>query len=276
MRAASAEFGHTLELKLPDQPVQIIGDPTRLSQVVVGLLNNATMYTPNGGLIEVDLEQRGGFAYVRVRDNGIGMSSELLEEAFDLFVQGERILDRPEGGLGIGLTLARRIVELHGGALSASSEGAGRGSEFVVSLPAVENNVAPVRRLKSPPKSMTPRRILVVDDNIDSALSLAALLEMSGHTLSVAHSGADALHLVTVDVPDVVLLDIGLPAMNGYEVASRLRELPGMSACRLVAITGYGQESDKQSTAAAGFDAHLVKPVDYALLVEILEGLDGV
>jgi PAS domain S-box-containing protein len=275
VRAASAEYGHTLEVKLPEQPVQIIGDPTRLTQVIVNLLNNAMVYTPNGGLIQVELEQRGGFAYVRVRDNGIGMSGDLLEKAFDLFVQGARSLDRPEGGLGIGLTLVKRIVDLHGGAISASSAGEGRGSDFVVSLPAIENNVAPVRRLKSPPKSMTPRKILVVDDNIDAAHSLAALLEMCGHALSVAHSGADALHLVTVETPDLVLLDIGLPAMNGYEVARRMRELPGMSPCRLVAITGYGQESDKQSAAAAGFDAHLVKPVDFALLVEILEGLDG-
>jgi len=274
VRAATAEYGHRLELKLPDQPVQIIGDPTRLTQVIVNLLNNATMYTPNGGLIEVDLEQRGGFAYVRVRDNGIGMSGELLESAFDLFVQGHRALDRPEGGLGIGLTLVKRIVELHGGAVSGSSPGDGLGSQFEVSLPAIENNVAPVRRLKSPPRAMTPRKVLVVDDNIDAANSLAALLEMSGHTMSVAHSGADALHLATVDVPDIILLDIGLPAMNGYEVARRLRELPDMSRCRLIAITGYGQESDKRTAAAAGFDAHLVKPVDYALLVEILEGLD--
>jgi PAS domain S-box-containing protein len=275
VRAASAEYGHTLDLNLPQQPVQIIGDPTRLTQVIVNLLNNAIMCTPNAGLIHVDVEQRGGFAYVRVRDNGIGMSAEMLETAFDLFVQGERTLDRPGGGLGIGLTLVKRIVELHGGAVSASSAGVGLGSEFIVSLPAVENNVAPVRRMKSPPKAMTPRKILVVDDNIDAARSLAALLEMSGHTLSVAHSGADALHLATVEMPEVVLLDIGLPAMNGYEVARRLRELPGMAPCRVIAITGYGQESDKRSAADAGFDAHLVKPVDYTQLVEILEGFDG-
>jgi CheY-like chemotaxis protein/nitrogen-specific signal transduction histidine kinase len=276
VRASAAEYGHKIESTLPEQPVQIIGDPTRLTQVIVNLLNNAILYTPNSGLMLLDLTQRGGFAYVRVRDSGIGMSAELLETAFDLFVQGEHTLDRPEGGLGIGLTIVKRIVELHGGAISASSAGVGLGSEFVVSLPAIENNVTPVRRLKSPPRAMTPRRTLVVDDNIDAARSLAALLEMSGHTLSVAHSGADALHQVTVDVPDIVLLDIGLPGMNGYEVARRLRELPGMAQCRLIAITGYGQESDKRSAAAAGFDAHLVKPVDYALLVEILEGLDGV
>ncbi len=275
VRASSADYNHSLELSLPPQPVQIIGDPTRLTQVIVNLLNNAILYTPTGGAIRVDLEQRGGFAYVRVRDNGIGMSGELLETAFDLFVQGERTLDRPEGGLGIGLTLVKRIVELHGGAISASSAGPGKGSEFVVSLPAVENNVTPVRRMKSPPRAVTPRKVLVVDDNIDAAHSLAALLEMSGHTVSVTHSGADALHLVTVDAPEVVLLDIGLPAMNGYEVAKRLRELPGMSKCRVIAITGYGQESDKRSAADAGFDAHLVKPVDYTLLVEILEGLDA-
>jgi CheY-like chemotaxis protein len=275
VRAASAEYGQSLELTLPQQPVQIIGDPTRLTQVIVNLLNNAIMYTPNGGSIHIDLEQRGGFAYMRMRDSGIGMSAELLEKAFDLFVQGERTLDRPGGGLGIGLTLVKRIVELHGGAISASSAGIGLGSEFIVSLPAIENNIAPVRRMKSPPKATTPRKILVVDDNIDAARSLAALLEMSGHTPSVAHSGADALHLATVETPEVVLLDIGLPAMNGYEVARRLRELPGMSACRVIAITGYGQESDKRSAADAGFDAHLVKPVDYVQLVEIMEGLDG-
>jgi PAS domain S-box-containing protein len=274
VRSTAMAFGHKLELTLPDHDMQIIGDPTRLSQVIVSLVNNAAMYTPDGGLIQVELEQSGGFAYIRVRDNGIGMSADLLESAFDLFVQGDRTLDRPEGGLGIGLTLVKRIVELHGGAVSASSAGEGQGSEFVVSLPAVENNVAAVRRPRSAPQPMTARKILVVDDNIDAANSLAALLEMSGHTLSVAHSGADALHLVTVDAPDVILLDIGLPGMTGYEVARRLRELPGLEQTRLVAITGYGQESDKRSATQAGFDTHLVKPVDYALLVEIIQSFE--
>jgi PAS domain S-box-containing protein len=273
-RSTATAFGHTLEFTLPDHDIQIIGDPTRLSQVIVNLVNNAAMYTPDGGRIEIELEQSGGFAYIHVRDNGVGMSSELIESAFDLFVQGDRTLDRPEGGLGIGLTLVKRIVELHGGAVSASSAGEGLGSEFVVSLPAVENNVAAVRRPRAAPQPMQARKILVVDDNIDAAKSLAALLEMSGHSLSVSHSGADALHLVTVEIPDVVLLDIGLPGMNGYEVARKLRELPGLERTRLVAITGYGQESDKRLAAEAGFDTHLVKPVDYARLVEILESFE--
>ncbi len=270
-RSAVAAYEHTLEATLPDHEVQIIGDPTRLSQVIVNLVHNAGKYTPNGGRIEVTLEQRGGCAYVRVRDNGIGMTPELLDSAFDLFVQGERTLDRPEGGLGMGLTLVRRIVELHGGAISAASAGPGQGSEFTVSLPAVENNVAMLRRLRAPPPPATPRRILVVDDNVDAASSLSALLEISGHATSMAHSGDEALHQVTVDVPDVVLLDIGLPGMNGYEVARRLRAMPGLEATRLIAITGYGQESDKRSAVDAGFDTHLVKPVDFALLSEVLE-----
>jgi PAS domain S-box-containing protein len=271
VRSAASTYGHTLELTLSDHDVQIIGDPTRLSQVIVNLINNAAKYTPDGGHIRVDLEQRGGCAYIRIRDNGIGMSHELLDTAFDLFVQGDRTLDRPEGGLGIGLTLVKRIVELHGGAVSATSAGEGNGSEFVVSLPAVENNVAAVRRQKAPPQRMTPRRVLVVDDNVDAANSLSALLEMSGHLVSVTHSGAEALHQATVHAPDVVLLDIGLPGMNGYEVARRLRELPGMKTTRLIAITGYGQESDKRAAIEAGFDTHLVKPVDYQLLADILE-----
>jgi CheY-like chemotaxis protein len=270
-RPAVVAYRHTLELTLPDNTVQIIGDPTRLSQVIVNLIHNASKYTPNGGRIDVALEQQGGCAYIRVRDNGIGMPPELLDTAFELFVQGERTLDRPEGGLGMGLTLVKRIVELHGGAISAASAGPGQGSEFTVSLPAVENNVAMLRRVRAPPPPATPRRILVVDDNVDAASSLSALLELAGHATSMAHSGDEALHQVTVDVPDVVLLDIGLPGMNGYEVARRLRDMPGLAATRLIAITGYGQESDKRSAIAAGFDTHLVKPVDFSLLTEVLE-----
>ena len=270
-RPAVVAYRHTLELALPDNTVQIIGDPTRLSQVIVNLVHNASKYTPNGGRIDVALEQQGGCAYIRVRDNGIGMPPELLDSAFELFVQGERTLDRPEGGLGMGLTLVKRIVELHGGAISAASAGPGQGSEFTVSLPAVENNVAMLRRMRAPPPPATPRRILVVDDNVDAASSLSALLELAGHATSMAHSGDEALHQVTVDVPDVVLLDIGLPGMNGYEVARRLRDMPGLAGTRLIAITGYGQESDKRSAIAAGFDTHLVKPVDFSLLTEVLE-----
>ena len=270
-RSAVAAYGHALELTLPDNAMQIIGDPTRLSQVIVNLIHNASKYTPNGGRIDVALEQQGGCAYIRVRDNGIGMPPELLDSAFELFVQGERTLDRPEGGLGMGLTLVKRIVELHGGAISAASAGPGQGSEFTVSLPAVENNVAMLRRMRAPPPQATPRRILVVDDNVDAASSLSALLELAGHATSMAHSGDEALHQVTVDVPDVVLLDIGLPGMNGYEVARRLRDMPGLAGTRLIAITGYGQESDKRAASAAGFDTHLVKPVDFSLLTEVLE-----
>ena len=267
--------GHQLSFRPSDTPMRLSGDPIRLSQVVVNLLTNAQKYTPSGGEIEVRLERAGGRFYIRVRDNGIGMSEELVARAFDLFVQGERSLDRSEGGLGIGLTLVKRITALHGGTVTALSQGPGRGSEFVVSLPAPENDVPLVHPVKSASQSLAPRRILVVDDNVDAAESLSLLLGMSGHVVRIAHDGGEAIALAVEEPPDLVLLDIGLPGLNGYEVAKRLRVMPALRNTRLLAMTGYGQESDRDAAKEAGFDGYLVKPVDYAELTETIEGMDS-
>jgi PAS domain S-box-containing protein len=274
MRPTLEAAGHRLEVHSPDEEIPFTGDPIRLSQVIVNLLTNAGKYTPRGGHIEVTLERLGGRIYLRVRDDGIGMTRDLIENAFDLFVQGDRALDRAEGGLGIGLTLVKRISAMHGGTVTASSAGPNQGSEFVVSLPAPENAIPPVQAVKTPSQSLDPRNILVVDDNVDAAQSLTLLLGVSGHNMRTAHDGSQALELAQEHPPDLILLDIGLPGMDGYEVARRVRKLPELKDTRLVAMTGYGQQSDKAAAAEAGFDAYLVKPVEYSELVETIESLE--
>ncbi|HEX6363760.1 MAG TPA: PAS domain S-box protein, partial [Albitalea sp.] len=263
--------GHTFDVQLASRPIHIQGDPTRLTQVIVNLVTNASKYTPDGGRVALSVEQRGAMAYLHVVDNGIGMSKQLIETAFDLFVQGDRTLDRAQGGLGIGLTLVKRIVTLHGGRVQATSAGLGHGTEFTVSLPVSGRDGGRPRqpgrsRAGAPPG----RKVLVVDDNVDAVESLAALLNLSGHHVVAAHEGRDALRLAADDPPDLVLLDLGLPGMDGYEVARRLRALPGLETTRLVAMTGYGQEEHKRATGRAGFDAHLVKPVEYGALLREL------
>jgi PAS domain S-box-containing protein len=262
---------HTLETVLPDEPLLVEGDLTRLSQVLLNLLNNAAKYTPEGGHIRLTVEQEGEEVVVRVRDTGIGIPPELLPKIFDLFTQGDRSLDRPEGGLGIGLTLVHRLVHMHGGSVEAHSEGPGHGSEFVVRLPLFTVPApgdSPVQDAES--SSTGFRRVLVVDDNHDSAESMAILLEIWGHEVRAAYDGPSALALATEYRPDIVLLDIGLPGMSGYEVAKRLRELPELKGMVLVAVTGYGQQSDRERTRAVGFDHHLLKPVDPVRLQELL------
>jgi PAS domain S-box-containing protein len=266
--------GHALEVRLPDAALEVSGDPTRLSQVLQNLLNNSAKYTPQGGNIELELTREGDSAVIRVRDDGIGIRAELLPRVFDLFMQADRGLDRSEGGLGIGLTLARQIVEMHGGSIHAASEGPGRGAAFTVRLPAGALCVA---RSPSPPTTQaaaappsTPRRTLVVDDNRDAADSMAALLDLRGHTTWVAYDGESALALAAEHAPQVVLLDIGLPGMDGYEVAARLRALAQTRNSRLIALTGYGQPEDRRRSQQAGFDRHLVKPVDFEILVGLL------
>lgn len=267
-------YQHTLVVDLPDAPLPIEGDETRLTQVVVNLLNNAAKYTPPPGRLRVALAREGDTtALLSVSDNGIGMTPALLATAFDLFVQGERALDRGEGGLGIGLTLVRRIARMHGGDVLATSAGPGQGSEFTVRLPLTQE--VPLR--SSPPEPVTPsggRRVLVVDDNRDAADSLAQLLEMCGHEVRVAYAGAQALDLAARERPDVILLDLGLPGMDGYEVARRLQALPQARDILLVAVTGYGQESDRRAVAEAGFAKHLIKPVGPEDLLRVVEGQD--
>lgn len=217
----------------------------------------------------VSLESEDGQAVLRVSDNGIGLSPPMLQQVFEPFVQGERTLDRSEGGLGIGLTLVRRIAELHGGAVWAESPGLGHGATFTVTLPLAAWE--PVAEPVGPAgEAAAPKSVMVVDDNADASESLAMLLRMSGHEVEVAANGESALALAGTFRPQVVLLDLGLPGMDGFEVARRLRARPELAATRLIAITGYGQARDRQATAAAGFERHLTKPVDVDSLLALL------
>jgi PAS domain S-box-containing protein len=256
--------GHSLEVALPEEPLWVQGDAVRLSQVFLNLLNNAAKYTPEGGRIEIAAERDRGQAAIRVRDSGVGIASELLPRVFDLFTQGERALDRAEAGLGVGLTLVERLVRRHGGSVAAASEGPGRGSEFVVRLPLLER--APARPARPAPEAEAPltgrRRVLVVDDNADSAGTMAVLLRLWGHEARSAEDGEAALAIAKEFRPEAVLLDIGLPQIDGYEVARRLRALPELEGVLLIAMTGYGQEQDRRRARRAGFDHHLVKPAD--------------
>ena len=259
VRSTVVRFGHAFEVTLPPQPVYVDCDPTRITQVIVNLVTNAAKYTPSGGRVQVLLEQHGPTAYLHVIDNGIGMSKQLIDTAFNLFTQGERTLDRSEGGLGIGLTLAKAIVQLHGGEVTATSAGLGQGTQMTVSLPlAAEAAAEAESKSNAHPRG---RRLLVVDDNVDAATSLAALLRMSGHSVSLAHDGNTALQLAQADPPDTILLDLGLPGITGFDVARRLRSMPALAQTRLIAMTGYGRDDDKRATTEAGFDQHLVKPV---------------
>jgi PAS domain S-box-containing protein len=271
-RALIEERGHELSLSLPATSLWVEADPTRLDQVVENLLNNAAKYTEPGGHIWVTARYEGEEIVLRVRDTGIGIAPELLPRVFDLFTQADRSLDRSQGGLGIGLTLVRRLVELHGGQVEAHSPGPGQGSEFVMRLPALPvaspGNSTQAGAAQEP--TGRPKRVLVVDDNRDAATTLGDLLEMMGHTVQVVYDGPTAVQAARSFLPDVVLLDIGLPGMNGYEVARRLRDEVGPSRMVLVAVTGYGQEEDRQRARAGGFDYHLLKPIDIPALQEVL------
>ncbi|XXS81548.1 GNAT family N-acetyltransferase [Sorangium sp. So ce176] len=255
-----------LEVRLPEGPLAIEGDLARLTQVVTNLLHNAAKFTPARGAIHVALEADDARATLRVRDNGVGISPRLLPQVFDLFTQGDRSLDRAEGGLGIGLTIVRRLIELHGGTVRALSEGPGRGSEFVVQLPRTARPVAQPARGAPAEQGADRLRVLVVDDNQDSAESMAMLLQRMGHEAHAVFDGPSALDLATRLKPDLVLLDIGMPGMSGHEVARALRGTPGLAGLSLFAMTGYGQEADRRSTQEAGFDEHLVKPISVDVL----------
>ena len=264
---------HRVHLRLPQSPLLVHADVTRIMQVVVNLLNNAAKYTPEGGDIWLEVGEEADEATIRVRDNGSGIAPELLENIFDLFAQGERTLDRSEGGLGIGLTLARRIVQLHGGSIEVRSEGPGKGAEFTVRLPRLDPDAWEARPAQAarPLARGGKRAILVVDDNQDAAESASMLLKMAGHDVSIEHDGAEAVERLSEHLPDVILLDIGLPGMDGYEVAKRVRDLPGGQMVRIFAMTGYGQEEDRRRSRAAGFDGHLLKPVMPADLFALIE-----
>jgi signal transduction histidine kinase/DNA-binding response OmpR family regulator len=269
---------HRLDVALPPGPLRVDGDAVRLAQVVANLLHNAAKYTPDGGLIRLSAGREGDAAVLRVRDTGMGIPAEMLGSVFELFTQVDHSLDRSQGGLGIGLTLVRQLVELHAGKVEAHSDGPGRGSEFVVRLPLLQSQISDFK-LKTQkangsagpaPHALSPsRRVLVVDDNQDAAESLGLLLEVSGHEVRVCHDGAAALRAAEEYRPEAVLLDIGLPGMDGYEVARRLRACPATRGALLVALTGYGQAEDQRRAREAGFDHHLIKPAD----VEALAGL---
>jgi PAS domain S-box-containing protein len=264
----------TLDIELPADPVPVQGDLTRLAQVAQNLLHNSAKYTPRGGRILLSLCNEGDIAVIRVRDNGSGISSELLPKVFDLFMQAERPPDRSDGGLGIGLTLVRQLIELHGGSVDAASEGIGRGAEFTVRLPCMRPAAPATAQddaaVAQAPGQDAPLRVLVVDDNRDSAESMALLLRVSGHQAWVASDGAGALALAREHSPGAVVLDIGLPGMDGYQVARALRALPQTGDSLLIALTGYGQEEDRRRSQDAGFDKHFVKPVDPESLFEAL------
>ncbi|UVW29026.1 ATP-binding protein [Massilia sp. H6] len=256
-----AASGHRLQLDLAAPPVVVDGDATRLVQVILNLLTNAAKYTPDGGQVHLTLRCDGGQAEIRVRDNGIGIAIEAQGSVFNMFSQLEPALDRAKGGLGIGLALVRGIVELHGGTIRAESAGLGQGSEFILRLPLVETALR--AQAAAPDHAHAAGlRLMVVDDNEDAAQTLAMALELVGCVVGVAHTGAAALELAARFAPQVALLDIGLPDMNGYELARRLRATAHGAGMTLVATTGWGQEKDRQLAFDAGFDHHLTKPID--------------
>ena len=262
--------GHELALELPDRPVFLHGDATRLAQILSNLLNNAAKYTNRGGRVLLKGAVDDKTLILEVADTGIGLSQEMLDSVFDMFVQVDSTLERSNAGLGVGLSLARKLVELHGGTITAHSEGLGQGSRFVVRLPIV---VAP-----EPPAKPTPAtfvntesyRILLADDNVDFVNSIGALLTAMGHSVVITHNGPDALAAATRFCPDYAFLDIGLPHMSGYDLARGIRNLPSGTMTVLIAVTGWGQEKDRQLAFEAGFDHHMVKPVRFEQIEEIL------
>jgi CheY-like chemotaxis protein/two-component sensor histidine kinase len=263
--------GHALAVDTANARAVVRGDRHRLVQVVSNLLNNAAKYTPVNGRITVSLGVDETEVTVRVSDNGIGMDERLVPQVFDLFTQGERTPDRSQGGLGIGLALVRSIVQMHGGRVFAHSPGVRQGSTFSVVLPREATAVPPAVEEGLPPRAAAPGWLLVVDDNRDAANTLADALRMLGHHVVVAGSGREALEVVSVRARwDALILDIGLPDMTGHELARRLRAKAGGAAMRIVALTGYGQEQDVALSRAAGFDCHLVKPADVAVIQRTL------
>ena len=271
IRALYRSLDHELTITLPPRPVHLEADPARLAQVVGNLLSNAGKFTDRGGHVWLTAEEDGVQAVIRVRDNGIGIAAEHHPRLFEMFAQLDTSLERSRDGLGIGLTLVKTLVELHGGTVDVRSDGPGRGSEFTVRLPIL---IDTAREMAPPavvhPVGAAPRRVLIVDDSQDGAESLAMLLEFGGHTTYQAHDGVAALEAANRLRPDAVLLDIGLPGLNGYEVCSRIRKEPWGRQILLVALTGWGQDEDRHRSREAGFDAHMVKPVDFDVLLKLL------
>jgi PAS domain S-box-containing protein len=284
---------HRLKVTCPDEPLRVFCDPTRMSQVLSNLLNNAAKYTPNGGRIALGVTRENDWLVIEVRDTGVGIDEDVMPQIFDMFKQVGRSLERSQGGLGVGLSLARTLVELHGGTLAATSPGLGAGSTVTVKLPVAGALNAPpgdaprrldatpeIDRAPAPAESETapprPFRILVVDDNVDGATTLALVLQMLGHITEVAYDGPRAIEAATHSTFDLVFLDIGMPGMNGYDTARAMRQLPvkpGAPPLVLVALTGWGSEEDRLRATEAGFDLHLIKPADIAAIEALLNGL---
>jgi CheY-like chemotaxis protein/two-component sensor histidine kinase len=266
--------GHKLEVSISESLV-LDADSVRLVQVVGNLLTNAAKYTEAGGHIRLTARQEGEMAVLSVRDNGIGITSDMLPLLFDVFVQADHSSSKAQGGLGIGLTPVKNLVQMHGGTVEARSDGLGKGSEFVVRLPMASQRSAssgegPRNDLVRPTKN---RRVLVVDDNKDAAASLSLLLRLQGHDVRIAHEGRTALEAAASFQPEVIFLDIGMPGMDGYEVARQIRRQPGLEKVVLAAATGWGQTVDRRRTSAAGFDHHLVKPLEPEALQSVLDSL---
>ncbi len=270
-RPFAASMDHELTVTLPSAPVELEADPTRIAQVIGNLLNNACKFTDRGGHVWLTVGTEGGNAVIRVRDNGIGIDADHLPGIFDMFAQVDTSLERSRDGLGIGLTLVKTVVEMHGGTVRAQSAGLRRGSEFSVFLPLLQDGAAARASPGAAEPARAPgRRILIVDDNEDGAESLALLLQFSGHETHTANDGYEAIEAAARLHPDVMLLDIGLPGLNGYEVCRRIRQEPWGRDVMLIALTGWGQDEDRQRSKDAGFDAHLVKPVNHEALITLL------
>jgi len=273
VRPSIDQAGLAVHLAVPERPIVVDGDATRLAQVFTNLLTNAVKYTERGGRIDVTLGEEHGEALLDVTDTGIGIPPPMLPRIFDMFTQVERSIERSQGGLGIGLWLVKRLVELHGGRVEVKSDGAGKGSTFVVHLPVAQGlaATAPASAAQPGGSPRAGRRILVVDDNRDSASSLALMLQIMGNETRTAHDGLEGLEIAAAFRPEVVLLDLGMPRLNGFDTAKKLREQPWGKDVVLVALTGWGQESDRRRSREAGFDIHLVKPVEPALLGRLIE-----
>ncbi len=268
--AVCAERRNDQQLDVQAQPVWIEGDLVRMEQIVNNIVGNAVKYTPSGGTIRVRVSAEGPDAVLRVEDNGYGISPDLLPRVFDLFVQGERTLDRAQGGLGIGLTLVRRLVQLHGGTVSAFSEGPGRGSVFTVRLPKAVGPQQTERSRERPCVNRLKRRVLIIEDNRDAREMFRIMLELAGHDVIEAEEGLRGLELLKTARPEVAVIDVGLPGLNGYEIARRFRLEPGSERVMLVALTGYGTPEARERSRQAGFDHHLIKPVNPETLEEIM------
>jgi CheY-like chemotaxis protein len=265
------EGKHEFVLSLPKHPIWLRADPARLEQILLNLLNNAAKYTTDGGQIRLTAERQGSDVVVTVKDNGVGIAADMLDRIFEMFAQVDRSLEQAHGGLGIGLAVVKRLVEMHGGSIHVHSDGPGCGSEFAVRLPIrVESSPGRPQMIDANISSSCKLRILIVDDNKDGARMLSLLLQRMGNEICVAHDGLEGLESARDFGPDVVLLDIGLPTLDGYEVAKRIRAEPCGQTAVLIAVTGWAREEDRQRTKEAGFNHYLLKPVEPSLLQKLL------